>query len=539
MLFLDYSSTSNTLLLLFASLLLVHLVYRYSRRLQASTTPLNGPPNPSWLFGASRLIARSSDPGGLYEQWQDQYGPVYTVPATFGKPCVVLSDPKAIQHFYARETEGYQHTPLLRALAETLIGRGLFWAEGDTHRRHRKALAPAFSLAALKDMLPIFHDTAHKVQAAWDNIILAQSPSSDSAIVDVHSWMNRVSFDTFGVTGFGRDFGTLRGEHNTVMSAIDAFSGMKADFAGCSQFILGLVFPLVLRFPTAFRRISDQFDAGMSDVVNEILAEAREEKQIVCNSRDRSIMGLLLKAEKSSSELRMSSEEILAQMKLLMVTGYITTSNCLMWCLVELCKKPEIQDKLRLEVSRLPSGDAAWEQLIDGLPYLDAVLHETLRLHPPLGDTTRVAVENDIIPLFHPVKTATGASVDRIFISKGQLVTVPIQAINTSPRFWGPDAKEFQPERFLTEGGIPKQIPGHKHLLTFVSGPRLCLGRHYALAEAKAVLCLLVRSYAFEFADGPDTQTGINGWLLSRPIIPGGDGQSVPLRVRRLDSTYV
>jgi len=116
---------------------------------------------------------------------------------------------------------------------------------------------------------------------------------------------------------------------------------------------------------------------------------------MVCKSRDRSIMGLLLKAEKSNSELRMSSEEILAQMKVLMVTGYITTSNCLMWCLFELCKKPEVQDKLRLEVSQLPGGDPTWEQLIDGLPYLDAVLHETLRLHSPLGDTTRVVSQLD------------------------------------------------------------------------------------------------------------------------------------------------
>ena len=58
--------------------------------------------------------------------------------------------------------------------------------------------------------------------------------------------------------------------------------------------------------------------------------------------------------------------------------------------------------------------------------------------------------------------------------------------MNTASRFWGPDAKEFNPDRFLDEERIPKQVPGHRHILTFVHGQRMCPGRHYALAEIKA-----------------------------------------------------
>lgn len=62
----------------------------------------------------------------------------------------------------------------------------------------------------------------------------------------------------------------------------------------------------------------------------------------------------------------------------------------LQWCLIELCKNPEIQSKLRVELQPFSNSDPTWEQLTNGLPYLDAVVHETLRLHAPLEATTRI-----------------------------------------------------------------------------------------------------------------------------------------------------
>lgn len=95
------------------------------------------------------------------------------------------------------------------------------------------------------------------------------------------------------------------------------------------------------------------------------------------------------------------------------------------------------------------------------------------------------AAQDDIIPLSGPVRTAAGTLVEQVLVSKGQLVTVPIYAMNTSSRLWGADAKEFNPERFLDGARLPKQMPGHRHILTFVHGQRMCPGKHYALAELK------------------------------------------------------
>ncbi|KIM75167.1 hypothetical protein PILCRDRAFT_29967, partial [Piloderma croceum F 1598] len=126
------------------------------------------------------------------------------------------------------------------------------------------------------------------------------------------------------------------------------------------------------------------------------------------------------------------------------------------------------------------------DQLSSNLPHLDAVVHEVLRMHPPLWETTGVAADNDIIPLSVPVRTTDNKLVDRISIVAGQTVSVAIHTVNCSTSIWGADAKEFKPQRWVDEGGAQgkaKEIQGYCHLLTFTDGPRTCLGRAFALAE--------------------------------------------------------
>jgi len=362
--------------------------------------------------------------------------------------------------------------------------------------------------------------------------------SSDSAVIEVQEWMNHVSLDSVGIAGFSHDFGTLHGKHSTVAHVFDAFTNTKPSLLGAATFTLGLVFPVMTKIPTAMRRLIRQLNFSMGEIADELLANTRKESAGEVKTEDKSIIGLLVRAENSESELRMSQEEVMAQMKVLILAGYETTSISLTWCLVELCKKPEIQTKLREELMQFSGSDPTWDQLTSNLPYLDAVVHETLRLHPPLGETTRKAAHDDVIPLSAPMKTPAGTLVDRISITKGEIVTIPIHMMNTSSDFWGADAKEFIPERWLTEDGIPKkaqEIQGHRHLLSFVDGPRICLGRGFALAEFKAVLSVLIRNFAFELRDGPSTKIERVRGILPRPTVSGEKGAKVPLRVRRLE----
>ena len=97
---------------------------------------------------------------------------------------------------------------------------------------------------------------------------------------------------------------------------------------------------------------------------------------------------------------------------------------------------------------------------------------------------------DDTLPLTHPVPTASGELVDSIFVAKGTTIRIPIVAINISEELWGNDAGKFDPKRWLVnegEGGTRRsaEIQGYKNLLTFGNGPRMCLGRNFAVTEIK------------------------------------------------------
>ena len=106
-------------------------------------------------------------------------------------------------------------------------------------------------------------------------------------------------------------------------------------------------------------------------------------------------------------------------------------------------------------------GEPNYDQLSNSLPYLDAVVHETLWLHSPVTELTRIvrslsfhlyltltsqATVDDMIPLSEPACTRSGDLVDSITIAKGTRISVPVACINRSSTIWGLDAREFRPE---------------------------------------------------------------------------------------------
>lgn len=220
--------------------------------------------------------------------------------------------------------------------------------------------------------------------------------------------------------------------------------------------------------------------------------------------------------------------------------------------------------------------DPTYDELANGLPYLDAVIHEILRLHPPVGETARIvclpvirfgscsdipptqAIEDDVIPLSEPIRTKSGQRIENLSVAKGTVFTVPMASVNRSAHFWGEDAKVFRPGRWLEDdqNGIPtkaKEIQGYRHLLTFVDGPRICLGRTFVVAEFKvrvyffplpflvprrgsfsqqAVLSVLVKNFVFELRDGMETKIEVGSGFLPRPQVAGEVGCKVPLRTK-------
>ncbi|CAA7269644.1 unnamed protein product [Cyclocybe aegerita] len=501
------------------------------------TTRLNGPASQSFIFGVYRHTNEAEDPGAVYEEWALQYGPAFRVPGGFGSSRIVICDPRANAHFYSKETFGYIQTKLARVFIENLFGRGLLWAEGDSHRRQRKALSPAFSNAAIRKLMPVFYDAAHKMKAIWDSMLDA---GSGEASIDVQIWMNHISLDSIGIAGFGHDFHALDGKDSAVVKVFESFGSGDTGFLSRFVFLMGPVFPTLQNLPTKQNRIFKRLRDTMGEIADDLLARNRREREEKQLSEEKSIIGLLIKAETTNGTFSTQNSMRLpthCDQNVLLLAGYETTSISLTWALIELARKPEKQQKLRDELSQFVGGDPTFDQLSTSLPYLDAVAQEVLRLHPPVRDTTRVAAEDDVIPFSSPIMTTNGDIVSNLVISKGTVITSPITYMNRAEVFWGPNGKEFEPERWLEMDRCSraKEIQGYRHILTFSDGPRTCLGKSFALTEFKAVLSVLIQNYIFDLPDGPDTKIEKHPSILPRPKVAGQKGAKVPMKVKRVE----
>ena len=171
-----------------------------------------------------------------------------------------------------------------------------------------------------------------------------------------------------------------------------------------------------------------------------------------------------------------------------------TTASALTWACYLLTKHPDIQTKLREEVRAFlpPDVDSNTPDLasiLEQMPYLNGIMHETLRLYPTVPLTMRQALRD----------TQIGSQ----FIPQGTDIIVSIWYINRAPSIWGPDAAEFRPERWINDDGKPNQHGGassNYNFLTFLHGPRSCIGQGFAKAEMRCLLANMVKAFEWTLA---------------------------------------
>lgn len=125
------------------------------------------------------------------------------------------------------------------------------------------------------------------------------------------------------------------------------------------------------------------------------------------------------------------------------VAGHETTSTSTSWCLFALACNPAIQRKLREELVMVDTDMPTMEEL-SVLPYLDKVVHESLRLYAPVTGINRVAMQDDVIPTNAPYTDRDGNVCNEICVKKGDKIFLMISALHTSQAIWGDDVLEFK-----------------------------------------------------------------------------------------------
>ncbi|KAJ3575283.1 hypothetical protein NP233_g1211 [Leucocoprinus birnbaumii] len=457
------------------------VIYRRLTRISIADIP--GPKSDSFVYGNLCELLQNQV-GEAEFKWQERYGDVVKFKGAFGEDRLMISDPKALQYIY--QTTGYQFQKQAerRAISEAISGKGIIWADGDDHKRHRKILLPGFGGPESKAFAPIFGSYATKVAEKWKDIIAQQG--SESAIFDIPSWGSRAMLDAIGVAAFDYQFGSLEDSNNIVTSV---WNGVLTDTFGSvtkrdiiAQGILRFIPPKLLAYiPNP--KMDHMRYAGkvLTDVARTLVQDKTEAAIQGKDAHD--IMSILVKANLSHDKsMRLSEEEMLAQMRTLLLAGHETTSNSLSWTLLELSKRPEIQSKLRQEIEAkkreiINRGGLEFTATdYDSMPYLNAVIKESLRYNPPTYHSFRESTQDDVLPLSKPITMKNGKIVNEVPIPKGIKITTSIVTYNRNEEVFGPDAHSFNPDRWLRRDGIGKGVSSgvgvYANMLTFAAGIR-------------------------------------------------------------------
>jgi cytochrome P450 len=190
-----------------------------------------------------------------------------------------------------------------------------------------------------------------------------------------------------------------------------------------------------------------------------------------------------------------------------------------------LARHQDVQARLRDEIrAHLPSGletDTVSSLDIDRMPYLNAVCNEVLRYLPPVPLTLRQA--------------ARDTSIQGHFVPKGTRIMLASWAVNKSQELWGPDALEFNPDRWLRgssgdddetnnvktssnngSGGTKSNYA----MMSFLHGPRSCIGQQFAKAEFACLVAAFAGRFSFALhneEERDERNIEIKGGITARP----------------------
>ncbi|KIM41638.1 hypothetical protein M413DRAFT_152589 [Hebeloma cylindrosporum] len=498
-----------------------------------------GPSSKSWLKGVFPQLF-NAQAWDFHREIAEKYGSVIKIKALLGENQLYVFDPKAMHHIVVKDQYVYEETTSFIEGNKLMFGPGLLGTLGEQHRKQRKMLNPVFSIAHMREMIPIFYRISYKLRDAF-----ARKVDDGPQEIEVLSWMTRTALELIGQSGFGYSFDPLTEDANKHIFSKSAKQLVPVSFK--LAFHRMYLSPLVRIGSPKFRRfildiipwktlhqlrdISDVIHGTSVEIINSKKRALEEGDEAVARQigEGKDILSILMRANLDASEEdRLTDEELTGQISSLTFAATDTTSGALARILWLLSVHQDVQNKLRQEITTArKSGDLGYDELV-ALPYLEAVCRETLRVYPPLALASRTTRKDTVLPLSNPIIGLDGREMHEIPIPSNTNVMIGIYAANRNPEIWGPDSYEWKPERWLSpppETVTGARIPGvYSHLMTFLGGGRACIGFKFSQLEMKVVLSLLIESFRFTPA-GKEIIWNMTG--LATPTVPSS-GSSLP-----------
>ncbi|KAJ6536352.1 cytochrome P450 [Mycena capillaripes] len=501
-----------------------------------------GPPSPSWVFGNMRQLLLAARYGDYEFEWLKHYGPVYRTKGCFGQDRLMVADPLALQFLLNSPT--VTRSPNSDNTAELMFGeKSVITARGNEHRRLRAAMNPGFTAAAVRNYQPMLKKAAEMVSDEFETF--SGAPTDVCPILSIAT-LNAISEAILGhpTEDLGEEFVASNVKIVYVVNSITQPHNIEplcSELAASRSAAHILADSIGSRLPTWLWRAAINLPTQASTIARTERSLAKKVGgRLVQEKLDAARLGLemnndlfstLLNPDASDTTRALSEDDIIAQTAIILIAGQETTANSLAFGLLELARHPDLQEKLRAEIHATLGGTTK-QVAYDNMPLLNAFIKETLRLYPAVPVIDRIASQDTVIPLAESITTSTGERISQIPVQKGQILTIATAAYQRLPSCWGHNTDTFDPSRWLDGTISPGDAVGpYANLLTFMGGPRACLGWRFAILEIQTIICEVVSKFSFTEPDNEPIQPRVMTALL--PIAKTGK-RGLPLCVSRI-----
>ncbi|KAI9925634.1 hypothetical protein ASPWEDRAFT_114246 [Aspergillus wentii DTO 134E9] len=431
----------------------------------------------------------SDVPLNSLELMAENYGSIYRL-TTLGAPRTFISSHELVDEVCDESRFTKAVTAGLREIRNG-IHDGLFTAnypgEENWAIAHR-VLVPAFGPLSIRGMFDEMYDIATQLVMKWARL----GPKTPLVVTDDFT---RLTLDTIALCSMGTRFNSFY--HDEMHPFVEAMVGLLQSSGDRARR------PALLNNLPTSENTKYWNDITYLRNLSQELVDSRKN-----NPEDKKdLLNALILGRDPQTGQGMTEDSIIDNMITFLIAGHETTSGMLSFLFYYLLKTPHAYKKAQEEVDTVIGRRKITVDDMSKLPYITAVMRETLRLRP-----TAPAIAFHAHPEKNkesPVTLGNGKYV----LNEDEPIVVLLGKMQRDPQVYGPDAEEFKPERMLDENfdKLPKNA-----WKPFGNGMRGCIGRPFAWQEALLVVAILLQNFNFQM-DDPSYDLRLKQTLTIKP----------------------
>ncbi len=461
-----------------------------------TTPPEYTPPIPRWRPEGASILQRlrlarkdvfSSQPKRLYRAWMAQQNAILFDSYT-------INQPDLIKTILEDRPDDFPKSNIIQDTLKLLLGEAVFVTNGETWKRQRRIIDPAFEGGRLREVFPA-------MVAAGQASVARLAPQATGTPTEIEFETAHAAADVI--------FRTLFSIPITDEKATAVFHGFRA-YQRAQPL---MTFPALLKAPKWVPRFRSSKSARAAQAIRNVLADiiAQRQDQLAAGTApDDLATKIMTTADPQTGDI-FGAKEMVDQVAIFFLAGHETSASALAWTLYLLAAQPHVQERAAAE-AQAAWGDAPDFANMRNLAYVRDIFREALRLYPPVPMMVREATRPETF------RSRT--------VKPGSLCILSPWHLQRHERLWD-RPHVFDPDRWQT---AETRKTARDAYMPFSKGPRVCTGAGFAMIEGVILLALLLRAYRFETVEGKTpvpvqhltvrSEEGI--WLRITPRLPEG-----------------